>query len=144
MTALRCCNATDAARVCEVSATMIDDKGFLYCGPCGRWRRDGGARRCRTLTRGEMRTLETGGTISYRPRPVVRCPVARADEYERAAQWCADHLYSGAAGDPLPELVGSDVNADINADIPAFMERVRAYRYAAEMGRIEAKYGRSE
>ena len=48
------------------------------------------------------------------------------EEYERAAEWCAEHNFSGSIGDPLPNLLSAEAHNLINADPDAFQARVRA------------------
>lgn len=62
-----------------------------------------------------------------------------ANEYEMAAEWCAKRGIKGKHGDPLPDLLGSDVCDEIAADPEAFQERVRAYAYERAMLGVEAR-----
>ena len=57
---LRC----DMVRGCEAAVTQIDRKGYVYCEPHGRARRQGGIG-CRRLRAGEIRRLEAGEAIRY-------------------------------------------------------------------------------
>jgi hypothetical protein len=55
-----------------------------------------------------------------------------AAEYERAAEYNAEH-------GKLPPLLSGRVLTHINLDPQAFQSRVSAYRYAAEMAKLDAE-----
>lgn len=120
---------TCSHRDCASEVTHIDNKGFIYCRTHGEWRKAAGP--CRKMTRGEVRTLEGGGVISYRPKR-ARKPDP-ADECESAAEWCAVRGLKGSHGDALPTGLSVACKDAIDADIPAFEERVRAYAYERAM-----------
>lgn len=52
------------------------------------------------------------------------------EEYDNVAEWCARNGFSGEPGDPLPNLLSSEVHDEINSDTDAFAERVRGAAYA--------------
>ena len=49
---------------CDAPITHIDSKGYVYCLKCGERRK--ASTSCRKLTAKEIKTLESGNTISYR------------------------------------------------------------------------------
>lgn len=53
----------DMVHGCTARVSMIDEKGYVYCGPHGKQRRDSGIR-CRKLTGPELRQLETGKPLA--------------------------------------------------------------------------------
>lgn len=56
--------------------------------------------------------------------------------YDSAAEWCAKRGIAGKVGDPLPNLLSSDVFVLIDDDPEAFQRRVRECRYAIEMEKL--------
>jgi hypothetical protein len=52
----------DMVRDCENPITHIGEKGYVYCA--GHVGRRSGVERCRKITRAEMATLLSGGTIA--------------------------------------------------------------------------------
>lgn len=62
--------------------------------------------------------------------------LARAEEYEQAAKWCAERGLKGAVGDPLPSPLAVEVCESIDADPEAFQEKVRLHAYALAMERL--------
>ena len=61
MTTLRC----DMESTCEERVTHLDKKGYVYCARHGLMRRM--SQPCRVLRKGEIRRLESGQQISYKP-----------------------------------------------------------------------------
>lgn len=62
--------------------------------------------------------------------------LARVEEYEQAAKWCAERGLKGAVGDPLPSPLAVEVCESIDADPEAFQEKVRLHAYALAMERL--------
>lgn len=60
----------DGVKGCAAPPTHIDDKGFIYCRAHGIARK--AWRRCRQLTRAELRILGTGEPIASYDRPAPR------------------------------------------------------------------------
>lgn len=58
-------------------------------------------------------------------------------EYDNIAADMARKGLTGAAGDPLPNLISRQAFAIINDDLDAFAKRVRAFAYAQAMERTE-------
>lgn len=58
-------------------------------------------------------------------------------ECEMAAEWCARRKLTGAAGDSLPDGIGSDSVAYINENQEWFRETVRSNAYALSMTHSE-------
>lgn len=48
---------------CSHTVSMIGEKGYAYCGPCGLQRRASGYERVRKLTPSEIRTLQAGNPL---------------------------------------------------------------------------------
>ena len=59
--------------------------------------------------------------------------MAREEEYEQAAAWCAERGIAGNLGDPLPSPLATEVCEAIGADPEAFKECVRRHAYARAM-----------
>jgi hypothetical protein len=49
----------DGKKDCQAPVTHIDNKGFVYCEPHGKWRKSTGTP-CRKLTGPELKELEAG------------------------------------------------------------------------------------
>lgn len=54
--------------------------------------------------------------------------------YDSCAEWCAKRGLKGEIGDPLPNLLPSEVHDLINEDPEAFASRVRQTAYALARG----------
>jgi|ERR1700677_3135923 len=59
--------------------------------------------------------------------------------YDSCAEWQAKRGFTGAIGDPLPELLSGCVLKLINDDPEAFQNRVRQCAYAMSMMHSESK-----
>ena len=140
MTRAKC----NGARDCSQPATHIDSKGWVYC--VDHAPRSDIYRRCRKMTGPERRHIALGFPLPSYQRSTAADLVAWrerrvADEYESAAEWCANRGLIGADGDPLPEGLSVACHDEILADTYAFGERVRAYAYALAMEEID-QWGR--
>lgn len=60
------------------------------------------------------------------------------EAYDSCAEWCAARGLKGEIGDPLPNLLSSDVLALINGDPESFEWRVRQCAYARAMEQANA------
>lgn len=60
------------------------------------------------------------------------------NEYDCTAEWCAQRGLSGAQCEPLPDKLSQEVKEEIDCHREEFQERVRAFKYALEMNKIEA------
>ena len=58
-------------------------------------------------------------------------------EYDSAAKWQAARGLDGSLGSKLPEGLSVACAAMIGEDPEAFAERVRAFRYALAMSKVE-------
>lgn len=54
------CDNMTGEPTCPGTATYIDEKGWVYCTPCGQRRRDSGWKRARKLEPIEHRALKAG------------------------------------------------------------------------------------
>jgi hypothetical protein len=59
--ALRCNGGWDC---CDHAVTMIGDKGYVYCTPCGAYRNTSTVERVRKLGPGELRILQSGQPLA--------------------------------------------------------------------------------
>jgi len=72
-------------------------------------------------------------TAASAQRSAAAYEMAREEEYEQAAAWCAERGIAGNLGDPLPSPLAAEVCEAIAADLEAFKECVRRHAYARAM-----------
>lgn len=59
------------------------------------------------------------------------------DEYDAAAQWCAERGIKGDDGDALPTNLDARVEEEIAADTEAFRTAIRDHAYARAMNALD-------
>ncbi len=85
---------------CVLAVGMIDNRGYVYCGPHGLTFR--GDRPVRALTRAELATLRAGGVIDYAG---AKRPAAR--QLVPDAEWSEHCAAVEAAGVPCSDCCGA-------------------------------------